>query len=136
MPERQRARIGLAQSSLTYRDRRLAGWDALVLMEVVEHVDPERLPALEDAVFAAARPAMVVITTPNAEHNARYAGLAPGAMRHADHRFEWTRAELRAWAEGVAARHAYTVRYAPVGPDDPEVGPPTQLAVFTRQDPA
>ena len=103
MPERQRDRIALAQSSLTYRDRPAAGWDAVVLMEVVEHVDPDRLPALEDTVFAAARPATVVVTTPNAEHNVRYAGLAAGELRHPDHRFEWTRAELRAWADAVAA---------------------------------
>jgi hypothetical protein len=31
----------------------------------------------------------------------------------------------------VAERHAYDVEFAPVGPDDPEVGPPTQMAVFT-----
>jgi 3' terminal RNA ribose 2'-O-methyltransferase Hen1 len=133
MPDRQRERISLAQSSLTYRDQRLAGWDALVLMEVIEHVDPDRLPALEDAVFAAARPTLVVVTTPNAEHNVRYPGLAAGAMRHPDHRFEWTRSELRAWAEAVAGRHGYAVHYAPVGPDDPEVGPPTHMAIFSRE---
>ena len=59
-------------------------------------------------------------------------GLAPGALRHRDHRFEWTRAELRAWAERVAAEHGYRVSFAPIGPDDPEVGPPTQMAVFLR----
>jgi len=132
MPERQRARITLLQSALTYRDARLAGYDAAVLMEVVEHLDPDRLPALEDAVFAAAAPATVVVTTPNAEHNVRYPALAAGAFRHRDHRFEWTRAEFTGWAAGVAARHGYGVRVAGVGGDDPEVGPPTQLAVFTR----
>ena len=50
---------------------------------------------------------------------------------HPDHRFEWTRAQFRDWAGGVAARHGYQVSYRPVGRDDPEVGPPTQLAVFT-----
>ncbi len=132
MPERQRERLSLAQSSVTYRDPRLAGWDAVVLMEVVEHVDPDRLPALEDTVFAAARPGLVVVTTPNAEHNVRYPRLAAGGMRHPDHRFEWTRAQLRDWAEAVGERHGYAVHYAPIGRDDPDVGPPTQLAVFTR----
>jgi 3' terminal RNA ribose 2'-O-methyltransferase Hen1 len=132
MDDRRRERIRLVQSSLTYRDDRLAGFDAMVLMEVVEHLDPPRLPALEDAVFAHARPGTVVLTTPNAEHNIRYDGLAGGGYRHHDHRFEWTRAELRAWADRVAATHGYEVWYTPVGADDPEVGPPTQLAVFTR----
>ena len=57
MPEPQRARLELFQSSLTYRDDRLAGLDAAVLMEVIEHVDPPRLPALERAVFGTPRPA-------------------------------------------------------------------------------
>jgi hypothetical protein len=52
-------------------------------------------------------------------------------MRHADHRFEWTRAEFRAWAGRVAAAHGVAVAYRPVGEEDPELGPPTQLALFT-----
>jgi 3' terminal RNA ribose 2'-O-methyltransferase Hen1 len=132
MAPRQRERLTLFQSSLTYRDARIAGLDAAVLMEVVEHLDPPRLPALERAVFGEAAPATVVTTTPNAEHNVRFPGLAPGAFRHRDHRFEWTRQEFRDWAARVAATYGYAVRHLPVGPDDPEVGPPTQLAVFTR----
>jgi 3' terminal RNA ribose 2'-O-methyltransferase Hen1 len=135
MPERRRQRLELFQSSLVYRDRRLAGLDAAVLMEVVEHVDPPRLAALERAVFELAAPGTVVVTTPNVEHNVRFEGLAPGALRHRDHRFEWTRAEFAAWAERVAGAHGYGVRYVAVGQDDPEVGPPTQMAVFTRAAP-
>lgn len=134
MPERQRTRLRLIQSSLTYRDQRLAGLDALVLMEVIEHIDQPRLVALERTVFTDAAPAHVVVTTPNSEHNVRFEFLAPGAMRHRDHRFEWTRAEFAAWAQRVAAERGYHVRFLPVGPDDPEVGPPTQMAVFTRGD--
>jgi 3' terminal RNA ribose 2'-O-methyltransferase Hen1 len=132
MPERQRARIRLLQSGLTYTDARLRGYDAAVLMEVVEHLDPDRLPALEHAVFGAAAPATVVVTTPNVEFNVRYADLPAGALRHRDHRFEWTRAEFASWAAGVGDRHGYAVRLLGVGTEDPEVGPPSQLAVFTR----
>ncbi len=132
MPERQRARIRLLQSGLTYTDARLRGYDAAVLMEVVEHLDPDRLPALEHAVFGAAAPATVVVTTPNVEYNVRFEGLAAGAFRHRDHRFEWTRAEFAAWAAAVGERHGYAVRLLGVGDDDPEVGSPSQLAVFTR----
>jgi 3' terminal RNA ribose 2'-O-methyltransferase Hen1 len=132
MPDRQRERVDLLQSSLTYADARLAGLDAAVLMEVIEHVDPPRLGALEQTVFGAARPGTVVVTTPNAEHNVRFPDLRPGAMRHPDHRFEWTRPQFRDWAAGVAGRRGYQVRFLPIGADDPEVGPPTQLAVFTR----
>ncbi|MEV5430244.1 3' terminal RNA ribose 2'-O-methyltransferase Hen1 [Streptomyces sp. NPDC052701] len=131
MGERQAARVKLFQGSLAYTDSRLKGYDAAVLSEVVEHVDPPRLPALEYAVFGSARPRTVLVTTPNAEYNVRWETLPAGHLRHGDHRFEWTRAQFRAWARAVAARHGYGVEFAAVGPDDPEVGPPTQMAVFT-----
>ncbi|MFD0166072.1 3' terminal RNA ribose 2'-O-methyltransferase Hen1 [Streptomyces decoyicus] len=130
MPERQAERVRLVQGSLAYTDSRLKGYDAAVLSEVVEHVDPARLPALEYAVFGSARPRTVVVTTPNVEYNVRWESLPAGQVRHADHRFEWTREEFRQWAREVAARHGYEVSFGPVGPDDPEVGPPTQLAHF------
>ncbi len=133
LPERRRERIALRQSALTYADASLAGFDAAVLMEVIEHVDEVRLPALEHAVLGVARPGTVVVTTPNVEFNVRFETLEPGRFRHTDHRFEWTRAQFRAWAAAAAARHGYGVRFLPVGPDDPEVGPPTQMAVFERE---
>ncbi len=132
MPDSQRARLTLFQSSATYRDERLHGHDAVVLMEVIEHVDPPRLPALERSVFQHARPVSVVVTTPNVEYNVRYEFLAAGTMRHRDHRFEWTREEFHGWADATAATYGYAVRYLPVGDDDPEVGPPTQMAIFRR----
>ncbi|MGR6316546.1 3' terminal RNA ribose 2'-O-methyltransferase Hen1 [Micromonospora soli] len=134
LPERQRDRIRLWQSALTYRDDRLRGYDAAVLMEVIEHVDPPRLPALEDAVFGHARPGTVVVTTPNVEYNVRYEGLGAGRFRHADHRFEWTRAEFAAWVGRVSAAHGYSATIDGVGDEDPEVGSPTQLAVLTRKE--
>jgi 3' terminal RNA ribose 2'-O-methyltransferase Hen1 len=127
----QRERIELVQSSVTYRDRRLAGFDAICLVEVVEHLDPARLTAFETTVFGDAAPPTVVVTTPNVEYNPRFETLPAGSLRHRDHRFEWTRAEFAAWAGGVAERHGYAVRYLPVGPDDPDVGAPTQMAVFS-----
>ncbi|WP_018564473.1 3' terminal RNA ribose 2'-O-methyltransferase Hen1 [Streptomyces sp. PsTaAH-124] len=131
MGERQAARVTLRQGSLVYTDKQLKGYDAAVLSEVVEHLDPPRLPALEYAVFGAARPRTVLVTTPNVEYNVRWETLPAGHVRHGDHRFEWTREQFRTWAGEVAARHGYTVGFRPVGPDDPEVGPPTQMAVFT-----
>ncbi|MFJ4850320.1 MULTISPECIES: 3' terminal RNA ribose 2'-O-methyltransferase Hen1 [unclassified Streptomyces] len=131
MGDRRAARVRLMQGSLAYTDTRLKGYDAAVLSEVVEHLDLPRLPALEYAVFGTARPTTVVVTTPNVEYNVRWETLPAGHVRHADHRFEWTREEFRTWAGEVARRHGYEVRHVPVGPDDPEVGPPTQMAVFT-----
>ncbi|AZM56075.1 3' terminal RNA ribose 2'-O-methyltransferase Hen1 [Streptomyces sp. WAC 01529] len=132
MGERQAERVKLFQGSLAYTDKRLKGYDAAVLSEVIEHLDVERLPALEYAVFGSARPRTVLVTTPNVEYNVRWETLPAGHVRHRDHRFEWTREEFGAWARQVAERHGYDVDLVPVGDDDPEVGPPTQMAVFTQ----
>jgi 3' terminal RNA ribose 2'-O-methyltransferase Hen1 len=129
LPERQKDRIRLIQTALTYRDDRLRGFDAAVLMEVIEHVDLPRLPALETAVFGHARPGAVIVTTPNVEYNVHYEGLT--GMRHSDHRFEWTRAEFAAWAARIAETHGYEVTIRGVGEDDATTGAPTQLALFT-----
>lgn len=133
MAPKQRERIRLLHGSLLYRDRRLAGWDAAALVEVVEHLDPPRLAAFERVVFEFARPATVVITTPNREYNVRWPSLPAGRFRHRDHRFEWTREEFQLWAGAVAACFGYAVRHQPVGEEDAEVGAPSQMGVFTRE---
>ncbi len=132
LPTAKRQRLDLLHGSLMYRDSRLAGFDAAAAVEVIEHLDRPRLAAFERVVFEFARPRVVVLTTPNAEYNVRFAGLEAGRFRHRDHRFEWTRAEFAAWAERVAERFGYRVRFLQVGPEDAEVGPPTQVGVFTR----
>ncbi|TCP48496.1 3' terminal RNA ribose 2'-O-methyltransferase Hen1 [Tamaricihabitans halophyticus] len=131
--DRQRERVSLHQGSVSYADPRIADFDAIVLSEVVEHIDLPRLPALAATVFGAAAPRHVLVTTPNSEYNVRWESLPAGHLRHPDHRFEWTRAELGSWADDICATHGYDVRHVPIGPVDPEVGSPTQLAVFTRR---
>ena len=128
----QRRALQIFQSSLTYTDRRLNGLDAAVLMEVIEHVDPGRLAALEHAVFGSAAPATVIVTTPNV-------GVQRPILHAAGRRDPAPRSPLRMVPGGVpglggaaAAAYGYGVRFLPVGADDPEVGPPTQMAVFTR----
>lgn len=134
MGPEERARLSLLHGSLVYRDARLEGYDAAAVVEVVEHLDPWRLDAFAEALFAAARPRTVVLTTPNREYNALYPNLADGRMRHGDHRFEWSRAEFEGWAAEVAERHRYTVVFQAVGEVHPELGAPTQMGVFTRCD--
>ena len=136
MPERQRARLQLMHGSLLYRDARLKEFDAAAVVEVIEHLDAPRLQAFERVVFAEARPRTIVVTTPNREYNVLFPTLPAGTMRHGDHRFEWTRAEFKAWCQQVAERHGYAVRHRPVGPEDAQHGAPSQMAVFTRQEAA
>jgi 3' terminal RNA ribose 2'-O-methyltransferase Hen1 len=128
----KRERVTLLHGALTYRDERWAGSDAVSLVEVIEHLDADRLPALEKAVFGVARPKTIIVTTPNAEYNVLFETLASGAFRHPDHRFEWTRADFEAWAGGIAQRHGYAVNYSGIGVAHAEHGAPTQMAVFVR----
>lgn len=132
LPPKQRERITLLHGSLVYRDQRLAGFEAAAVVEVIEHLDPPRLAAFERVAFEFARPGTVVVTTPNAEYNVRWPTLPAVRFRHGDHRFEWTRSQFEAWAGAVAERFGYSVRFAPVGPVDVEVGSPTQMAIFRR----
>jgi 3' terminal RNA ribose 2'-O-methyltransferase Hen1 len=131
LPDKQKERITLIHGALTYRDKRLEGYDAAAVVEVIEHLDLSRLAAFERVLFECARPKTVVITTPNAEYNAKFTSLHAGAFRHKDHRFEWSRAEFQAWAQAVAARSGYVVRFLPVGEEDPELGAPSQMGVFS-----
>ena len=140
--ERDAERVQLFQSALTYTDPRLAGFDAAVLMEVIEHLDEPRLGALEHVVFATARPGAVLVSTPNRDYNAVYAGLTdpaespspntPSRLRHPDHRFEWDRAEFRTWCDRIATTHGYRLTIHGIGPHHDVLGHPSQLAMFTR----
>lgn len=125
-------RLTLLHGSLTYRDERWAGADAAALVEVIEHLDPDRLPLVERVVFGAARPKTVIVTTPNADYNVLFPTLAAGAFRHPDHRFEWTRAEFAAWANKIGTTYGYRAAISGIGPEDESHGAPSQMAVFSR----
>ena len=125
-------RVKLLHGALTYRDDRWKDVDAAALVEVVEHLDADRLPALIEVVFAAARPKVVIVTTPNADHNVLFPGLPAGTFRHPDHRFEWSRAEFQAWVAAIEVRHGYRAAISGIGEAHAVHGAPTQMAVFTR----
>ena len=133
LPSFQAERIKLMHGSLMYRDKRLFGFDAAAVVEVIEHLDPPRLSAFERVLFQHAKPQTIVLTTPNAEYNEMWETLPAGKFRHSDHRFEWTRDEFQSWSTGIGDRFGYLVRFVPVGPEDDKLGPPTQMGVFTRE---
>lgn len=134
LPDRQAERLKLIHGSLIYRDKRLEGFDAAAVVEVIEHFDPPRLSALERVLFEFARPQTIVLTTPNREYNVMWDTLPAGQFRHTDHRFEWSRQEFQDWANRVGGQHGYSVRFLPVGPEDEQVGSPTQMGVFKRDE--
>ena len=132
MPPKQKERVRLFQGSLMYRDQRLAGYDAAAVVEVIEHLDAPRLAAFERVLFEHARPNFIVMTTPNAEYNVRFGTLPAGKFRHKDHRFEWTRAEFQSWANRIGEQFRYSVEFRAVGDEDSQLGPPTQMGVFSK----
>lgn len=125
-------RVVLLHGALTYRDARWQAAEAAALVEVVEHLDPDRLAAMTAVVFGAARPTAVIVTTPNADYNALFPALDTGTFRHPDHRFEWTRPAFRAWASAIAPDYGYQAAFSGIGDDHPEFGPVTQAVVFSR----
>ncbi|MDE0481079.1 MAG: 3' terminal RNA ribose 2'-O-methyltransferase Hen1 [Candidatus Poribacteria bacterium] len=133
LPEKQKERLKFFQGSLCYRDKRLEGYDAAAVIEVIEHLDPPRLSAFERVLFEFARPQTVVLTTPNVEYNVKFENLPAGRFRHRDHRFEWTREEFQSWASDISNRFGYTVVFHPIGEIGENVGSPTQMAVFTQE---
>ena len=132
MPPKMKERIQLFQGSLIYRDKRLSGFDAAAIVEVIEHLDAPRLTAFERVLFEFARPSVVVLTTPNSEYNVKFATLPAGQFRHRDHRFEWTRQQFEMWGTGIAARFGYRVEFKPVGELDEKLGAPSQMGIFRR----
>jgi 3' terminal RNA ribose 2'-O-methyltransferase Hen1 len=130
--EEQKKRITLFQSSLCCRDKRFKNYDAAAIVEVIEHLDENRLPSFESVVFADTAFSTIIITTPNADYNVNYTWLAADGFRHNDHRFEWNRTQFRAWADSAAARFGYLVRYEDIGEQDENQRTPSQMAVFRK----
>jgi 3' terminal RNA ribose 2'-O-methyltransferase Hen1 len=133
LPSHQKGRLQLIQGSLTYRDARIAGYDAATVIEVIEHMELDRLPAFERVLFEFAQPRLAIVTTPNVEYNVKFENLPTGKLRHPDHRFEWTRAEFQNWAQGISDRYKYSVSFGSIGDIDTEVGSPTQIAIFAAK---
>lgn len=132
MNEHRRNKLTLMQASLTYRDKRFSGYDCACVIEVIEHIEPLRLPAFERNVFEFANPATVILTTPNKEYNDNYEFIPSGQLRHNDHRFEWTREEFKTWADYICRKFGYTVTISGIGEDDGIHGTPTQMGVFKK----
>ncbi len=134
MPSTLRNKLSLIQGSLTYRDVRFEGYDCACIVEVIEHIEPLRIPAFERVIFEFAKPGTVILTTPNREYNVLYEGLAENELRHRDHRFEWTREEFRQWTEHVCRQFGYSCVISGIGDMDETKGQPTQMGVFTRNE--
>ncbi len=131
LPAARGGRLELVCGSYADHHPGLLDFDAAAMVETIEHVPPEALSRVERAVFAGLRPRLLVMTTPNHEYNPLF-DMPPGEFRDPDHKFEWDRARFRDWAQGVARRNGYRVRFSGIGEMDAQLGQPTQVARFTR----
>jgi 3' terminal RNA ribose 2'-O-methyltransferase Hen1 len=132
LPDNQRVKLKLIQGSLNYRDHRLEGYEAAVLMEVIEHLEPARLNVMEQIVFGSCHPDTIIITTPNQEYNRLWPSLSAGVFRHPEHRFEWTRNQFKEWTQHISETYSYKVVIQPIGAENEDAGAPTQMAIFNR----
>jgi len=125
--------------SVSDKDERLKDVDAVVAIEIIEHLKPPDLDLFPETVFGHMRPKLAVITTPNSEFNILFPHFV-GPFRHWDHKFEFTRHEFQEWATAITERYPdYGVEFDGVGfaPHDDSrqnLGPCTQIAVFLRKD--
>ncbi len=131
MPPYLKNKLTLIQASLMYKDERFSGFDTACVIEVIEHMDLQRIPFFEKVLFGSAKPKTVILTTPNKEYNDNYPTLENGTLRHKDHRFEWTREEFRNWCRHICKEFGYAVKYQNIGDTDEKCGSPTQMGVFT-----
>lgn len=129
----QMPKISFIHGSLVYKDSRLKGLDAILLLEVIEHIDAAKLPIIEYNIFEFLSPGYVFVSTPNQEYNSLFPSIEKNALRHRDHRFEWTRNEFKQWSDAIAVKYSYEVEFFNIGPCDDNLGAPTQMAVFKKK---
>lgn len=132
LPEIQLERVKFFQGSLLYKDTRLLGYDALCLIEVLEHIEPDRLKMVENRIFKEINSSLVIVTTPNKEFNVKYE-MKQNEFRHQDHRFEWDRDTFFQWCKKLSHTYDYQVNVSGVGQCDSKLGSPTQMAVFVSK---
>jgi 3' terminal RNA ribose 2'-O-methyltransferase Hen1 len=118
--------------SLYYFDSRLQNKDVIVLCEVIEHIEEDRLPKIFDMILSDYRPKTLIVTTPNQEYNVLYE--LNDEMRHDDHRFEWTRAQFAQNVETWTEKYPYEVSIQGIGEEHDVYGHPTQMAIFRREE--
>lgn len=118
--------------SLFYYDERLKNKDVMILCEVIEHIDMDRLPKIMKTILQDYLPKALLITTPNMEYNQVY-DMGDG-YRHHDHRFEWTRAEFKSWCESQDKKNEYELTFDGIGEEHAVYGHPTQMCLFKRRE--
>ena len=126
--------IEICEGSVAYSDKKLEKTDAVICIELIEHLYPDTLEDLPYNIFGFIKPKLAVMTTPNADFNVLFPNFS--GFRHSDHKFEWSRQQFQDWAENITVRYPdYAVTFegickGPVGTE--HLGCCSQMAVFHR----
>ncbi|XP_011697554.1 PREDICTED: uncharacterized protein LOC105455721 [Wasmannia auropunctata] len=126
--------IEICEGSVTDNDIKLKHANAVICIELIEHLYPDTLIDLPFNIFGYIKPEVVIVTTPNVEFNVVFPNMS--GYRHPDHKFEWTREQFQDWAQNIVVRYPYySVTFQGIcnGPEGTEeLGAVTQMAVFHR----
>ena len=82
--------VKLLEGDITQVDQRLVDVDAVVAIELIEHLESRILQKVPESIFGQIRPKLAIFTTPNREFNVVFENFE-GPFRHWDHKFEFTR---------------------------------------------
>lgn len=127
--------VMVLEGSIVQHDSRLLGCDAVIAIELIEHLFPHELEEVPYTIFGFIKPNVACITTPNADFNILFHHLR--GFRHPDHKFEWTRLQFQDWCINISERYPdYEVEFHGIGagPIGSEyLGCVSQMAVFTRK---
>lgn len=117
-------------------DPRIADVDAVVAVELIEHMSPVDFERFPENIFSNVKPRIAIFTTPNADFNPLFPWFGSRPFRHDDHTFEFGRKEFKEWCDSIVNKFPnYSVVISGVGqpPLNAEnFGCCTQVAVFSR----
>ncbi|KAH0557226.1 hypothetical protein KQX54_001967 [Cotesia glomerata] len=126
--------VFIYEGSISSKDRRLVNTDAVIAIELIEHLYPETLSKVPEVIFGLMKPQVAIITTPNSDFNVLFPNFS--GSRHPDHKFEWSRLEFQTWCSQVTSRYPeYVVEFSGVGegpPGSEHLGPCSQIGIFTK----
>lgn len=126
--------VQIFDGSATKFDKCLADYDAVVMVEFIEHLYEDDLKNVIKMVFGCINPNFVVMTTPNYDFNQLFPG--PLRFRHYDHKFEWTRNQFQTWCNEICETYGYDSTFHGIGEgptDSPDLGCCSQAAVLKRK---
>ena len=127
------SKIDFFHSSILYKDNRFKGYDAVTVIEVMEHIDKSKLYLFEKILFGYINPRIIILTTPNKDYNENYKNLDSKGLRHFDHRFEFTKEEFKNWKGLMCFHYHYFSKFIEIGTPDDKDKYPTLGTIFIKK---